>query len=172
MCQRITPLADDLHCHRSVCVKLTLARKMLFILTCKESSCKTLHEEGGVSVWGRFYFLAGRITNPPWGAPLRSRIRNPAGFTMPAPILKRIPFSQRVFLFNSWWPFSSIRLSDSVNSAQNESEEQDIRYLNPPQLLDVQMPARRPVECAPQMFDGRRKQRQPGPRRRPGVDDL
>jgi hypothetical protein len=46
-------------------------------------------EGGGVSVWGRFYFLAGRITNPPWGALLRSRIRNPAGFTMLAPKLKR-----------------------------------------------------------------------------------
>jgi hypothetical protein len=38
---------------------------------------------------GALLFLAGRITNPPWGAPLRSRIRDPAGFTMPAPILKR-----------------------------------------------------------------------------------
>ncbi len=46
-------------------------------------------DEGCVSVWGRFYFWAGRITNPPWGAPLRSQIRNPAGFAMPAPILKR-----------------------------------------------------------------------------------
>jgi len=43
----------------------------------------------GVVERGRFYFWAGRITNPPWGAPLRSRIRNLAGFAMSAPILKR-----------------------------------------------------------------------------------
>ncbi len=46
------------------------------------------HCLGMVQCWALFCF-AGRITNPPWGAPLRSRIHNPAGFTMPAPILKR-----------------------------------------------------------------------------------
>jgi hypothetical protein len=44
---------------------------------------------GAVQFGDAFIFWAGRMTSPPWGAPLRSRIRNPAGFTMPAPILKR-----------------------------------------------------------------------------------
>jgi len=38
---------------------------------------------------GRVPFFAGRIANPPWGALLLCRIRNPAGFETFAPILKR-----------------------------------------------------------------------------------
>jgi len=47
--------------------------------------------KGCVPIWERFYFWARRIANPSWGAPLRSRIRNPAGFAMSAPILNRTP---------------------------------------------------------------------------------
>jgi len=52
-------------------------------------------QNGCVSIWGRFSCFAGRITNPPWGAPPRSRIRNPADFAMSAPILKR-PHAERM----------------------------------------------------------------------------
>jgi hypothetical protein len=39
--------------------------------------------------FGALFFFAGRIANPPWGAPLRSRIHKSGGLAMIAPILKR-----------------------------------------------------------------------------------
>jgi hypothetical protein len=40
---------------------------------------------------GTLFFLAGRIANPPWGVPLRSRIYQSGGLAMIVPIFETPP---------------------------------------------------------------------------------
>ena len=80
------------------------------------------------------FFFAGRIANPPWGAPLRSRIRNPAGFTMPAPILKRTSecsqSKEGAFQFRGSFIFCRADCESALGSSASEPDSQSGGFYN------------------------------------------
>jgi hypothetical protein len=53
-----------------------------------QAHARLIVKKDAFQFWALFFF-AGRIANPPWGAPLRSRIHQSGGLAMIAPILKR-----------------------------------------------------------------------------------